>query len=113
MLLRNGEIERPHPALIESFRKNAGWQRGYRGDPNCFADIDFVGYRKRAATPPLDADEVLAESIRTRVSELNELLAEAAKRDIRTKISTAELSLVFGGEREKAARITVDLSKVL
>lgn len=88
------------------------WRHGLRVN-------DIIGYRKRVAedprfaTAPVDADEALVANIRTRVSELNELLAQAAKRSIRTKISTTELSLVFGGGRETPARIIVDLSKVL
>lgn len=121
VLLRNGEIERVYPPMIASFRKNNGWQRGYRGDPDCFADLDIIGYRKRVAattddmkltTPPIDADKVLAESIRTHVSDLNELLSEAAKRGIRAEVSTGQITSL-AGPRWTRTRLTVDLSKVL
>lgn len=44
VLLRDGDTWCPSPIDLA----HPNWQRGYEGDPDRYADIDIIGYRKRA-----------------------------------------------------------------
>lgn len=74
--------------------------------------IDADAEDPKFATPPIDAEEALVATIRERVSELNNLLVDAAKRGIRAEVSTGQITPLIGDRRTRT-RLIVDLSKVL